>query len=142
MRFGALSSLLAAILGWGCLASRIEGVDSPSGGGGSSTGVGGIGSGGISAGNIGGATSGGGPAGVTLTVDPNPIDFGFDPLCLTAVACATVTNPGDVAVTITGAGDFTSKAFALSPVDGSTPPNPAPVPVTIEGGASATAIRN
>jgi len=135
MRCATSITLLAATLGSGCLVVS-SGIDGGSVSSGASS-SGNTSSGGTSAGSTSGTATGGGPAGVALTVSPNPINFGFVPITTTVIGCTTVTNPGSVAVEILGANDFIDAgAFALSQVDDATPPNPAPVPTTLASGAS------
>jgi len=79
------------------------------------------------------------PVDSALVVQPSTLDFGYIIAPATAVACTTLTDQANVAITISGLTDFVSMdgAFALSPTDGATPPNPASLPVMLTSGASA-----
>jgi hypothetical protein len=74
------------------------------------------------------------PAGIALTLGPNPINFGYVALQSTAVACTVVTNQSNMPVTIMGTSEFETdgNAFALATTDDATPPNPFSLPITIQ----------
>jgi hypothetical protein len=64
-------------------------------------------------------------------VSPNPINFGYVPLELTAIGCTTVSNPCGASVSITGVGSFDTKGgeLVVDPTDS--------FPIAISGGGNA-----
>ncbi len=62
------------------------------------------------------------PVGVALTIEPNPINFGYVPLETPAIGCTTISNQANVTVNISGVINFDteSNAFSVSPTDDAT----------------------
>ncbi len=76
------------------------------------------------------------PVGVALSAVPDP-NFGYVPLGTTAIACTTVSNAANVAVTIFTIADFEPDGvYGISDVDGSSPPKSTELPTEVPGHGS------
>ena len=106
--------------------------------GGSSTGTGAGGSTGTISGG-GASSTGGGATGAILLIAPDPVNFGYEPIESTVIACAEMSNPSTADFQVTGA-SFPGnplQAFALSATDDSTPANPITLPIALPANGSA-----
>jgi hypothetical protein len=75
------------------------------------------------------------PIGCALTVEPNPINFGYIPNGESVIGCMTVSNQCTISITLSSV-DFSvpDGPWSVSQTDGV---NPTPIPVTIPDGGSA-----